>query len=123
MRRRKNATVSRSSPKGGKRGCLCSDGRTYSSKCCDGTLEAQGIGNITKSTTTYYYNIQLCGHSQHKEIYIEDVELTIGNVYYFDFTYNGHSGCYTVIATKQSGEHKINSVTAYNDCDACTTAN
>ena len=31
------------SPKGGKRGCLCKDG-TYSSKCCDGSLEAQGIG-------------------------------------------------------------------------------
>ena len=31
------------SPKGGRRGCLCKDG-TYSKKCCDGTLEAQGIG-------------------------------------------------------------------------------
>jgi hypothetical protein len=31
------------SPKGGKRGCLCKDG-TYNSKCCDGSLEAQGIG-------------------------------------------------------------------------------
>lgn len=47
--RRKNATVSRTSPKGGRRGCLCPDGKTYSSKCCDGTLEAQGIGNITLS--------------------------------------------------------------------------
>lgn len=46
-RRRKNATKSRTSPKGGKRGCLCGDGKTYSSKCCDGTLEAQGIGSIT----------------------------------------------------------------------------
>jgi hypothetical protein len=34
------------SPKGGKRGCLCKDG-TYSSKCCDGELQSQGIGNIT----------------------------------------------------------------------------
>ena len=42
-----NATLSRSSPKGGKRGCLCKDGRTYNVKCCDGTLQAQGIGNIT----------------------------------------------------------------------------
>ena len=51
MRRRKNATVSRSSPKGGKRGCLCSDGKTYSSKCCDGTLEAQGVGSVTIGAT------------------------------------------------------------------------
>lgn len=34
------------SPKGGKRGCLCKDD-TYSSKCCDGELQSQGIGNIT----------------------------------------------------------------------------
>ena len=41
--RRKYKTPSRTSPKGGKRGCLCKDG-TYNSKCCDGSLEAQGIG-------------------------------------------------------------------------------
>jgi len=38
------------SPKGGKRGCLCKDG-TYSSKCCDGELQSQGIGNITGAGT------------------------------------------------------------------------
>ena len=51
----KSKTVSYSSPKGGRRGCLCENG-TYSSKCCDGSLEAQGIGSITGvesvSTTT-----------------------------------------------------------------------
>ena len=39
-------TKGKSSPKGGKRGCLCPDG-TYSSKCCDGSLQAQGIGKTT----------------------------------------------------------------------------
>lgn len=39
-------TPSWTSPKGGTRGCLCPDG-TYSRKCCDGSLQAQGIGNIT----------------------------------------------------------------------------
>jgi hypothetical protein len=39
----KKARVSKASPKGGKRGCLCKDGK-YSSECCDGTLQAQGIG-------------------------------------------------------------------------------
>tara|TARA_R110002050_G_scaffold44119_5_gene105199 strand:+ start:406 stop:555 length:150 start_codon:yes stop_codon:yes gene_type:complete len=34
---------SRTSPKGGRRGCLCKD-NTYSVKCCDGSLRAQGIG-------------------------------------------------------------------------------
>lgn len=46
MRRRKNATLSYSSPRSSSRACLCPDGRTYSRKCCDGTLEAQGIGSI-----------------------------------------------------------------------------
>jgi len=44
-------TPSRSSPKGAKRGCLCKDTLKYSVKCCDGTLQAQGIGNITGINT------------------------------------------------------------------------
>jgi hypothetical protein len=37
-------TPSKASPRAGsRRGCLCADG-TYSTKCCDGSLEAQGIG-------------------------------------------------------------------------------
>ena len=35
------------SPQNDKRGCLCKNGK-YSRKCCDGTLQAQGIGNITE---------------------------------------------------------------------------
>ena len=42
-----SATPSRTSPVGGRRGCLCPDGKTYNSKCCDGTLQAQGIGPTT----------------------------------------------------------------------------
>ena len=42
----KTKTPSKSSPKGGRRGCLCENG-TYSSKCCDGSLQAQGIGATT----------------------------------------------------------------------------
>lgn len=37
---------SRTSPKGGQRACLCKNGKTYSIKCCDGSLQAQGIGVI-----------------------------------------------------------------------------
>lgn len=36
---------SKTSPKRGKRGCLCKD-NTYSSKCCTGELSAQGIGAL-----------------------------------------------------------------------------
>ncbi len=42
-------TVSKASPKGGRRGCLCED-NTYSKKCCDGTLHAQGIGKTASVT-------------------------------------------------------------------------
>lgn len=51
-------TPSKSSPReGSKRGCLCENG-TYSTKCCDGSLQAQGIGKTSSvnepapSTTT-----------------------------------------------------------------------
>jgi len=47
---------SKSSPKGGKRGCLCKDG-TYSAKCCDGSLQAQGIGNITNNNAGNITNV------------------------------------------------------------------
>lgn len=40
-------TPSWSSPKGGSRGCLCPD-NTYNRKCCDGSLQAQGIGRIQR---------------------------------------------------------------------------
>lgn len=50
--------VSRSSPKSRDRACLCKDSLTYSKKCCDGTLFAQGIGSITMAppTTGYLVN-------------------------------------------------------------------
>ena len=42
-------TESKVSPRGGKRGCLCKDGK-YSKECCDGSLEAQGIGKTASVT-------------------------------------------------------------------------
>jgi len=48
-------TESKVSPRGGKRGCLCKDG-TYKKKCCDGSLEAQGIGK-TAGTGTDVVNV------------------------------------------------------------------
>ena len=37
-------TPSHSSPKNSRRGCLCLDSNTYSTECCDGYLQNQGIG-------------------------------------------------------------------------------
>lgn len=53
MRNKKFKTPSRTSPSGGRRGCLCKDG-TYSRKCCDGSLQAQGIGSITRTLFFLY---------------------------------------------------------------------
>jgi len=42
-------TASKVSPRGGKRGCLCKDGK-YHKDCCDGSLEAKGIGKTASVT-------------------------------------------------------------------------
>jgi hypothetical protein len=38
-----------SSPKNDRRSCLCTHSNTYSRKCCNGNLIAQGIGVIQSS--------------------------------------------------------------------------
>lgn len=49
-------TPSRTSPKSGQRACLCPDG-TYSRKCCDGSLQAQGIGRISYRIWNDFWNL------------------------------------------------------------------
>lgn len=45
------ATPSLSSPrKDNRMGCLCRNKNTYSTKCCDKTIGAQGIGLIYKTS-------------------------------------------------------------------------
>jgi hypothetical protein len=44
-----------SSPKGGKRGCLCKD-NTYDSKCCEGELIQQGIGSTVAQQSSTVTN-------------------------------------------------------------------
>lgn len=46
-------TPSWTSPKTNQRGCICPDG-TYSTKCCDNSLQAQGIGSIYRKGETFY---------------------------------------------------------------------
>jgi len=45
MKNKKYKTPSRTSPTNGKRGCLCKN-NTYSTKCCDGSHQAQGVGKV-----------------------------------------------------------------------------
>jgi hypothetical protein len=44
-----------SSPRGGKRGCLCKDGK-YSQKCCNGELSEQGIGSLVSQQESIVTN-------------------------------------------------------------------
>jgi hypothetical protein len=48
-------TPSKSSPRGGKRGCLCDNG-TYSKDCCNGDLQNQGIGSLVQNGTQIVNN-------------------------------------------------------------------
>ena len=50
-------TPSRTSPQGGRRGCLCKN-NTYNSKCCNGDLQNQGIGSLTGGTELTQYLAQ-----------------------------------------------------------------
>ena len=51
------ATKSKTSPKGGNRGCLCADS-TYKKECCNGDLQAQGIGStVGQNSNTTITNI------------------------------------------------------------------
>tara|TARA_B110000090_G_C13391746_1_gene449683 strand:+ start:23 stop:178 length:156 start_codon:yes stop_codon:yes gene_type:complete len=45
MMKKEIQTPSRTSPTGGRRGCLCRDKDTYSVKCCNGDIMNQGIGS------------------------------------------------------------------------------
>ena len=40
---------SKTSPRNGRRGCLCRDRDAYSIECCNGDIIAQGIGEMSKN--------------------------------------------------------------------------
>jgi hypothetical protein len=128
MRRfKKFFTPSRTSPKGGRRACLCKD-NTYSIKCCDGSLRAQGIGRITGLQTpvpsgSYGYYVQACedGHNHH--VHIHDTELVVGKTYYLTLE-NNHNECYTILEESQAEGIHINTASiAYDNCTTCEDAN
>jgi len=49
---------SNTSPKGGRRACLCKDRNTYSIECCDGSLWAQGVGISLDTAPPEGYTIE-----------------------------------------------------------------
>lgn len=118
---------SRVNRKGGNRGCLCKDGRTYSRKCCDGSLHAQGIGNIygtIPSGVTFVskYRIQNCVDGHEHNAHIHDKNLNIGSVYYMELS-NNHNSCYTVLREIGGEGIQINTATLSSDCATCINDN
>jgi len=109
------------SPQDDRRACLCPDG-TYSRECCDGSLQAQGIGNITKVSVTRYYTVTNCSGGT-KHIHTHDIDLTVGNIYYLTFVHHNHTDCYTISATRNQGHFEVSAASAYSDCAACLVAN
>ena len=121
-------TPNRTSPKGGRKGCLCRDRDAYSIECCNGDIIAQGIGSTSSQTTPPAegdngYKVQRCGHSQIKHVHGTEA-LVVGNVYYFSLDHTGHSNCYTILSedNETSGFH-WNAVTLYNNCNQCENNN
>ena len=55
---KKNYIPSRTSPKGGRRGCLCWETSTYSIECCDGSVRAQGIGLLIDTDPPTGYTVE-----------------------------------------------------------------
>lgn len=126
MRRlKKFITPSKISPRGKRRACLCED-NTYSIKCCDGSLRAQGIGRINGEVLSgvwYGYYVQSCGDGHNHHVHIHDTPLTVGKTYYLTLE-NNHNECYTILEESQSEGIHINSASiAYDNCTDCENAN
>lgn len=114
-----------SSPKGGRRGCLCWDTNTYSKKCCDGHYRSQGVGQDRKEIHLDWngYYVQNCENGHNRHVHIHGIELVVGKTYYLTLE-NNHNGCYTITETSNSEGIHINSASiAYDDCTDCDDAN
>lgn len=126
MRNKKDfRTPSITSPKNSRRGCLCKD-NTYSRKCCDGSLLAQGIGKTKGEVITgvwYGYVIESCSDAHTHHVHIHDTPLEVGKTYYLTLE-NNHNECYTVLEESQAEGIHINTASvSYDDCTECEDAN
>ena len=111
------------SPQNNKRACLCPDG-SYSINCCDGSFQAQGIGNITghiHDTPYQGYRIAGCSDAHEHNVHYHGT-LTVGAVYYIELE-NGHTGCHTILEERNHEGIHINTATLYSDCSECIAAN
>lgn len=120
---RKFKTPGRATPRSNRRGCLCPDG-TYSRKCCDGSLQAQGVGRIyAEPAKDNMYRVEFCADGHKHNVWSDTISLVVGNTYYLTLKNDHHSGCYTVLRTTTEVGLEIDSSNSYDNCNACITAN
>ena len=110
------------SPRGGRRACLCWDTETYSIDCCDGSLHAQGIGSITASelfdTPWQGYYILDCASGHHHNVHHHGT-LEVGKTYYLQIE-NNDAGCHTVVREQhQEGFHIVSVGDVFDTCEEC----
>lgn len=127
MKQKKYIDISEkyTSPRGGRRACLCYDKETYSIKCCDGHYHSQGIGSIYKGADkNYMFRVRNCNDNHEHNVWSDTINLTIGKVYYLQLHNAHHNACYTVLRTADDIGLQITSAsTLYDDCAACIAAN
>ena len=76
-------TKSKTSPKGGNRGCLCDNG-TYSKECCNGDLQNQGIGSTIQGGSSTEQVLMEQEQNPTKEVKILYKNITKNNINCFN---------------------------------------
>ena len=74
------------SPRDRRRACLCDDGRTYSTKCCEGGFQNQGIGSLSggESSIIIPPEVEALFHLHH-QLLLTTINIAFLNVLEADF--------------------------------------
>lgn len=128
------------SPRDRRRACLCDDGRTYSTECCEGGFQNQGIGSLSGGESSIIippevesvipppppaiseynkYRISACTGGGSYNIFTSQT-LIVSGIYDLTLS-NGVSGCFRVGSKTTTADvlvTAINSV-AFDGCSDC----
>ena len=130
------------SPRDRRRACLCDDGRTYSTKCCEGGFQNQGIGSLSGGESSIIippeveaiipppppviadynkYSVSKCTGGGFYNVFTS-LTLTPLSVYEMTLS-NGASGCFTVLTEESSADILITSIDniPFDGCSDCET--
>ena len=131
------------SPRDRRRACLCDDGRTYSTKCCEGGFQNQGIGSLSGGESSIIippeveaiipppppviadynkYSVSKCTGGGFYNVFTS-LTLTPLSVYEMTLS-NGASGCFTVLTEESSADILVTSIDniPFDGCSDCATS-